>query len=184
MNYANIKYFDIANGEGIRTSLFVSGCRRHCKGCFNAVTWDFFFGKPFTKEVEDKIIESLKNENVTGLTLLGGDPFEPENQRVLINLLRRFKSECPRKNLWAYSGYTFDEDMIPGGQVYTEVTDEMLSYIDVLVDGRFELSLKDISLRFRGSSNQRIIDVQKSLKEGKTIIIDRLMQRENFDKLI
>ena len=181
MNYANIKYFDIANGEGVRTSLFVSGCRRHCKGCFNAVTWDFLFGKPFTKEVEDKIIESLKNENVAGLTLLGGDPFEPENQRVLINLLRRFKSECPGKNIWAYSGYTFDEDMIPGGQVYTEVTDEMLSYIDVLVDGRFELALKDISLRFRGSSNQRIIDVQKSLKEGKTIIIDRLMQRENFD---
>jgi len=181
VNYANIKYFDIANGEGVRTSLFVSGCRRHCKGCFNAMTWDFLFGKPFTKEIEDQIIESCKDPNIAGLTLLGGDPFEPENQRGLINLLRRFKAECPGKSLWSYSGYVFDLDMIPGGQVYTEVTDEMLSYLDVLVDGRFELDLKDITLRFRGSSNQRIIDVKKSLQAGRTIVIDRLMEREVFD---
>ncbi len=181
MNYANIKYFDIANGEGVRTSLFVSGCRRHCKGCFNAVTWDFLFGKPFDKEIEDKIIESCKDPNIAGLTLLGGDPFEPENQRGLINLIRRFKTECSGKNLWAYSGYLFDVDMIPGGMVYTEVTDEMLKAIDVLVDGRFELDLKDISLRFRGSSNQRIIDLKKSLVANRTIVIDRLMEREKID---
>lgn len=180
MNYANIKYFDIANGEGIRTSLFVSGCRRHCKGCFNAVTWDFLFGKPFTKEIEDQIINSLNDSNIAGLTLLGGDPFEPENQRGLINLLRRFKNECPNKDLWAYSGYEFDKDMIKGGLVYTEVTDEMLSYIDVLVDGRFIEELKDISIRFRGSSNQRIIDVKKSLKDNKVVLIDRLMEKEVF----
>ena len=181
MNYANIKYFDIANGEGVRTSLFVSGCRRHCKGCFNEMTWDFLFGHPYTKEVEDKIIESLKDPNVAGLTLLGGDPFEPENQRGLINLLRRFNTECRGKDLWAYTGYLFDLDLKQGGQCYTELTDEILSYIDVLVDGRFVLELKDISLYFRGSSNQRIIDVKKSINDGKVVLIDRLMKRVSIE---
>ncbi len=181
MNYANIKYFDIANGEGVRTSIFVSGCRRHCVGCFNKVTWDFSYGEEYTKDIEDKIINSLKDPNIAGLTLLGGDPFEPENQRGLINLLRRFKNECVGKNLWAYTGYIFDEDLQKGGICYTEVTEEMLSYIDILVDGRFVLELKDISLYFRGSSNQRIIDVKESLKQDKVVLVERLMKRVKIE---
>lgn len=178
MNYANIKFFDIANGEGVRTSLFVSGCRRHCVGCFNQIAWDFMYGLEYTKDVEDKIIESLKDPNIAGLTLLGGDPFEPENQKGLIPFLRRVKEVCPNKNIWAYSGYLMDSDMQEGGVVYTKYTKEMLSYIDVLVDGPFVLELKDISLRFRGSSNQRIIDVKKSLATNSIVLIDRLMERE------
>jgi anaerobic ribonucleoside-triphosphate reductase activating protein len=178
MNYANIKFFDIANGEGVRTSLFVSGCRRHCVGCFNQIAWDFMYGEEYTKNVEDKIIESLKDPNIAGLTLLGGDPFEPENQKGLIPFLRRVKEVCPHKNIWAYSGYLMDSDMQEGGVVYTKYTKEMLSYIDVLVDGPFVLELKDISLRFRGSSNQRIIDVKKTLETNSIVLIDRLMERE------
>ncbi len=180
MNYANIKFFDIANGEGVRTSLFVSGCRRHCLGCFNQIAWDFAYGEEYTKSVEDKIIESLKNPNISGLTLLGGDPFEPENQKGLIPFLRRVKETCPDKNIWAYSGYLMDIDMQVGGQVYTEYTKEMLSYIDVLVDGPFVLELKDISLNFRGSSNQRIIDVKKSIETKSIVLIKRLMERETI----
>lgn len=176
MHYGEIKNFDIANGLGCRVSLFVSGCRNKCVGCFNAQTWDFLFGKEFTTEVEDKLIKMLQNENICGLTILGGEPFEPENQRRLISFIRRYKEEVPGKNLWCYSGYTFDEDMIPGGKVYTEVTDEILSYIDVLVDGRFVIALKDLSLKFRGSSNQRIIDVKESLKNNRVVLIDELMK--------
>ncbi len=175
MYYGEIKNFDIANGLGCRVSLFVSGCRNHCLGCFNAQTWDFCFGKPFTKEVEDKLINMLKDENIAGLTILGGEPFEPENQRGLINFIRRYINEVG-KNLWMFSGYLYDVDMIPGGKVYTEVTDEILSYVDVLVDGRFEMSLRNLSLKFRGSSNQRIIDVKKSRELNETILIDELMK--------
>lgn len=176
MYYGKIVKFDIANGLGCRVSLFVSGCRNCCPGCFNMDTWNFLFGQPYTEEVEDKLIEYTKNENICGLTILGGEPFEPENQRSLIKTIRRFKEECPNKNLWMYSGYTFDSDMRPGGKVYTEVTDEILSYVDILVDGRFMQNLKNLSLKFRGSSNQRIIDVKESLKENRVVLVEELMK--------
>lgn len=161
MNYASIKNCDIANGPGCRISLFVSGCRHHCKGCFNAETWNFDFGELYTQEVEEQIIELLKPDYIQGFTLLGGEPFEPENQVVLVNLLRRIRETYPKKDIWCYSGYLYDVDLIEGGKVYTEVTKEMLSYIDMLVDGEFVLELKDISLQFRGSSNQRIVPREK-----------------------
>ena len=137
MNYGNIKECDIADGPGVRVSLFVSGCRHHCKGCFNKETWDFDFGMPYTEETEDTIIRLLSPDYIQGLTLLGGEPFEPENQRELVKLLRRVKREYPQKDIWSYSGYIFDEDMVKGGRAYTDVTEEMLSYLDVLVDGPF-----------------------------------------------
>ena len=168
MNYATIKYCDIANGEGVRTSLFVSGCRRHCPNCFNAVAWDFGYGAPFTKEVRNEILESLAPGYINGLSLLGGEPFEPENQPVLAELLEEIKSTYPEKSIWCYSGYLFDKDLAPGGKVYTPYTDRMLSCIDILVDGEFIQELKDISLQFRGSSNQRILHLKdgKLVKEG------------------
>ena len=170
MNYANIKYNDIADGEGIRTSLFVSGCTHHCKGCFNEEAWDFNYGKPFTSEVEDRILESLKPSYIAGLTLLGGDPGEPENQQGLLPLLQRIKKELPDKNIWAYSGYLY-EDFLPGGKVYCEASEPFLSMIDVMVDGPFILEKKDISLNFRGSSNQRIIDVPETRKNQEIVLL-------------
>jgi anaerobic ribonucleoside-triphosphate reductase activating protein len=173
MNYSVIKKFDTANGLGVRVSIFVSGCTHHCKGCFNAMTWDFNYGQLFTEETEAEILEACAPDYINGLTLLGGEPWEPDNQRGLINLLRRFKFLYPNKNIWSYSGFLFDTEIKdPNGRAHTEVTDEMLSYIDVLVDGRFVLELKDISLRFKGSSNQRIIDVQKSLKTGEVVLLE------------
>lgn len=167
MNYATIKYCDIANGEGVRTSLFVSGCRRHCPNCFNAVAWDFNYGEPFTKEVRNKILESLAPGYINGLSLLGGEPFEPENQRALVPFLRRVRAQYPEKNIWSFSGFTYEELTTDGAYPRCEVTDEMLSLLDVLVDGRFVEELKDISLRFRGSSNQRLIDLNASRKAGR-----------------
>lgn len=167
MNYGNIKECDIADGPGVRVSLFVSGCRHHCKGCFNAETWDFNFGMPYTKETEDEIIRLLEPDYIQGLSLLGGEPFEPENQRVLIELLRRVKKTYPKKDIWAYSGYLFDVDLVEGGRAYTEVTDEMLSYLNVLVDGPFVQELKDITLKFRGSKNQRIIQLEQGKDVGR-----------------
>ncbi len=169
MNYAEIKEFDIANGPGVRLSLFVSGCTHHCKGCFNAMTWDFNFGAPFTKEVEDELIAKAKEEWYAGMTLLGGEPFEPENQRALLSLVRRFRQECPGKTLWCFTGYLYDEDLQPGGKVYTEVTDELLDSMDVLVDGEFKQELKDITLLYKGSSNQRTIDVKSSREKGEVV---------------
>ena len=165
MNFGEIKKCDIANGEGVRVSLFVSGCTHHCKGCFNSETWDFNFGKPFTEETEQEIIKALSPDYINGLSLLGGEPFEKVNQRVLLPFIRKIKSLYPQKSIWCYTGYTFDKDLIDGGCAYCECTDEMLGYIDILVDGEFMEELKDISLSFRGSSNQRIIDVKKSLAE-------------------
>ncbi|MGN1096017.1 MAG: anaerobic ribonucleoside-triphosphate reductase activating protein [Eubacteriales bacterium] len=172
MNYGEIKKYDIANGTGVRTSLFVSGCTHHCKNCFNPETWSFSYGKPFTKEVEDDIISSLSPYYISGLSLLGGEPFEPSNQQTLVELLRRVKREEPQKNIWCYSGYLFEEltGKIPS-RSRCEYTDEMLSYIDVLVDGEFIEAKKDISLRFRGSSNQRIIDVKRSFENGKVELL-------------
>ena len=159
MYFSAIKYNDIANGLGVRTVLFVSGCRNHCRGCFQPETWNFKNGNLFDRQAEDAIIQSLAPSYIKGLTLLGGDPFEPENQEGLIGFVRRVKSECPDKDIWAYTGYILDEDLIPGGKKYSEVTDELLSYIDVLVDGPFVEEKKSLSLKFRGSSNQRVIDM-------------------------
>lgn len=170
MNYATIKFNDIANGLGVRTSLFVSGCTHYCKGCFNSEAWSFSYGKPFTKDVEDQIINSLKNSFVDGLSLLGGEPFEPQNQRVLLPFLKRVKSEVPSKNVWCYTGYLFDSELLKNSRAKTEDTLKMLELIDVLVDGKFVEELKDISLMFKGSSNQRIIDVKESLKQNKVIL--------------
>ena len=169
MNYATIKTHDVANGPGVRVSLFVSGCTHRCKGCFNREAWDFCYGEPYTPAVEERIIHALKPEYITGLTLLGGEPFEPQNQRELVKLIRRVKAECPGKTIWMYSGNTYEE-MLPGGRRHTEVTDEILDSIDILVDGRFEEELKDISLNFRGSSNQRIIDMKKTRATGQVVL--------------
>lgn len=170
MNYGNIKYSDIANGEGVRTVLFVSGCRNHCFNCFQPETWNFDYGKPFTKEVEDEILKSLEPSYISGLTLLGGDPMEPENQEALLPFLKRVKEMYPAKNIWCYTGYILDQDLLDGGRCHTEYTDEMLDMIDILVDGPFRQEEYDISLPFRGSRNQRIIDLKKSLADQEVIL--------------
>ena len=171
MNYCELKKNDIANGEGVRTVLFVSGCTNRCEECFQPETWDFNYGQPFTKATEDEIIASCKPYYINGLTLLGGDPFEPSNQRALLPFLRRFREECPDKTVWAFTGFTLDGELWrEGSHPRCEVTDEMLTYIDVLVDGRYVKALKDISLRFRGSSNQRIIDIPKTLKNKEIVL--------------
>ncbi len=170
MNYATVKFNDIANGLGIRTSLFVSGCTHRCKGCFNSEAWDFCYGKPFDKDIEEKIINSLKSDFCDGLSLLGGEPFEPQNQAGLLPFLKRVKKEFPNKTIWCYTGYLFDKELLGESRAKTENTLEMLKLIDVLVDGKFIEEQKNISLRFKGSENQRIIDVQASLKENKTIL--------------
>ncbi len=170
MYYGNIKNFDIADGEGCRVTLFVSGCTNCCEGCFQKDTWDFHFGQPYTKETEDTILEMLNNENIQGLTLLGGEPFEPENQKELIHLLRRVKKEFPQKDIWSYTGFVYEKDLQEGQRKHTDVTDEMLSYLDVLVDGPFVLSLRDLSLWFRGSQNQRVIDMKKTRETGNIVL--------------
>ena len=167
MNYATIKNNDIANGPGVRVSLFVSGCTHHCKGCFNEVAWDFDYGQPFTQETIDSILAMLKPNFVKGITLLGGEPFEPQNQPALVDLLRQIKAKYPDKSIWAFSGYLFDKDILPGKLGDPEITREFVSYLDVLVDGRFVMEKKDLTLRFRGSSNQRLIDVPDLWKKGK-----------------
>lgn len=169
MNYAEIKYCDIANGPGVRTSLFVSGCTHHCEGCFNQMTWDFHYGEVFTEEVENQIIESLRPDYIVGLTLLGGEPFEHINQMGLLPLLRRVKKEFPKKNIWCYTGYTLETDIADRMAKMWPETMEMLSCLDVLVDGKFMLEKKDISLQFRGSSNQRLICVPEFLKTGEIV---------------
>lgn len=172
MNYAEIKNCDIANGPGVRVSLFVSGCTHHCKGCFNEVAWDFDYGKPFTEETVEYILSILRPAYVKGLTLLGGEPFEPQNQGEIVKLLRRIKAEMPEKSIWAFSGYLFDKDILPGRLGDPEITKEYLSYLDVLVDGPFIEAKKNISLRFRGSENQRLIDMPKTLAAGEIILWD------------
>lgn len=173
MNYGNIKYNDVANGEGIRTSLFVSGCRNHCKECFNPETWNFGYGKVFTKEVEEEIIKFLSFEHISGLTILGGDPFEPENQEVLVDFISRLKMKYPNKTIWMYSGYTFEEIYNRNGKVHTKYSKNILKNIDVLVDGKFVKELFSVKLNFRGSSNQRIIDIPKTLASN-SIVLSKL----------
>ena len=169
MNYGEIKNFDIANGEGVRVSLFVSGCTHHCKNCFNKETWDFGFGKPFTAETEELLLKELEPDYIDGLSLLGGEPFEPHNQAALLPFLRRVKERFPKKNIWCYTGYLFDRELLSESRARCEHTDEMLSLIDILVDGEFVQELYSITLQFRGSSNQRIIDVKKSLAAGEVV---------------
>lgn len=162
MKYANIKYYDISNGLGVRTSLFVSGCTHRCKGCFNEMTWDFNYGNVFTEETIEEILKSIEPKYISGLTLLGGEPMELPNQRALLPLLKQFKERFPQKDIWCYTGYTYESDLLnPEGRAHCEVTDEFLSYVDILVDGEFTQDQYDISLKFRGSRNQRILQIHK-----------------------
>ena len=172
MHYGEIKNCDIANGLGVRVTLFVSGCTHHCENCFQPQTWDFCYGKPFTSETEDELIRLLSPDYINGLTLLGGEPFEPKNQRALLPFLRRVRRELPQKTIWSFTGFTWEELHDPTANPRCEVTDELLSLLDVLVDGRLVDALHDISLRFRGSSNQRSIDVPKTLQSGTLTLWD------------
>ncbi len=169
MNYAEIKQYDVANGTGVRVSIFVSGCTHHCKHCFNEETWDFNYGRPFSETEVDQIVEYLKPDYVAGLSVLGGEPFEPSNQEGLLPLLQAVKKEYPEKDIWCYTGYLFDKQILEDMCRKSEVTRQMLSCIDILVDGRFVEEKKNLKLRFRGSENQRIIDVKKSLEQGRVI---------------
>ncbi len=163
MNYGNIKKYDIADGLGVRVSLFVSGCRNRCPGCFQPETWDFLYGKEFTCETEDEIIEAMKPSFISGFTVLGGEPFEPENQMVLAPFLEKIKRIYPEKNIWCYTGHVLDDDILKGKRKYTEYTHRMLSCIDVLVDGPFVESLRNLMLEFRGSENQRLLNLKEYL---------------------
>ena len=177
MNYALIRKNDIANGPGVRVSLFVSGCRHHCKGCFNPETWNFSYGKPFTDEIIEEILRALKPDYIAGLSLLGGEPFEPENQAALVKLTSLAREMYPKKKIWCYSGFTFEDRLSKGAVGDPETCLALLRNIDVLVDGTFKEELKDASLLFRGSANQNIIDVQKSLAAGKTVFLAGKWQR-------
>ena len=177
MNYAAIKKNDIANGPGVRVSLFVSGCRHHCKNCFNPETWNFSYGEPFDESVENEILSYLDRSYIAGLSLLGGEPFEPENQPALLGFTKKFNEKFPEKTLWCYTGFLL-EDILSGKVGDKETALDLLSQIDVLVDGRFIEELKDLSLLFRGSSNQRILNVKKSLEENKAVILEGVWQRK------
>ena len=174
MYYGELKNCDIANGEGVRVTLFVSGCTNRCKNCFQPQTWDFCYGQPFDKETEDKILKMLEASHIQGLTLLGGEPFEPQNQEALLPFVKRVRQAFPNKDIWAFSGFTFEEMNTRGHHANCGATKELLSMIDILVDGKFKIALKDISLKFRGSSNQRIIDVKKTIESGKITIWEKL----------
>ena len=170
MHLGEILTADTANGPGIRLSIFISGCTNRCPGCFQPQTWDFAYGREYTPELEDYILRELGESYYDGLTVLGGEPFEPANQRGLIGLLRRIREELPEKTIWMFTGFTYEKDLLPGGCRHTEVTDEILDAIDVLVDGRFVLAEKDIALHFRGSRNQRIIDMRQTRASGKIVL--------------
>ncbi|WP_066714365.1 anaerobic ribonucleoside-triphosphate reductase activating protein [Clostridium sp. Marseille-P299] len=172
MYYADIKRCDVANGPGVRISLFVSGCTHHCEGCFNEVAWDFNYGKMFTEETIEEILNLLDSSYIKGLSLLGGEPFERANQQGLLPLLRKVKERFPEKDIWCYSGYLFDRDIVGTMCEKWPETKEMISYIDVLVDGKFEEDKKSVNLRFRGSSNQRIIKVSESLQSKSIVLWD------------
>lgn len=173
MNYMEIKKYDIANGPGVRTSLFVSGCTHHCKGCFNQESWDFNAGREFTQETIDEILKSMEPEYIKGLTLLGGEPFEPDNQKALLPLVKKVKEVYPSKSIWAFSGYLFDKQIMDVMAKKYDFTNEFIKYIDVLVDGEFHLEEKDLSIVYRGSRNQRIIDIDKSLEKGELVLHEK-----------
>ena len=177
MNYATIKKNDIANGPGVRVSLFVSGCRHRCKGCFNSEAWDFNFGKPFTGEVIEEIITAVEPQHITGFSVLGGEPFEPENQEGVLSIVKKVKTLFPEKSIWIYTGFLFDEQLLKGTVGKIDTVKEILKYTDVLVDGKFVEELKSPDLLFRGSSNQRIIDVGKSLAQGETVWLEGKWER-------
>ena len=171
MNIGEILTADCANGLGMRVSVFVSGCLNHCKGCFQPQTWDFNYGREYTPEIEQFIIDELSKSYYDGITILGGDPMEPENQEPVLRLLRRIKKELPDKNVWAYTGYVYDRDLVPGGKRFVDgVTRELLESIDILIDGRFVEELKNLMLNFRGSGNQRIIKMKETLETGKVVL--------------
>ncbi len=172
MNYADIKKVDVANGPGVRVSLFVSGCTHRCEECFNPETWDFSYGAPFGETEIEKILSFLAPDHIRGLSLLGGEPFEPENQAAVLELVRRVREKLPQKTIWCYSGYLFDE--LAAGKV-GEHSRALLEGLDVLVDGPFVLGKKDLGLRFRGSNNQRIIDVPASLEAGTVLLSEEYM---------
>ena len=173
MYYGAIKKTDIANGIGVRVSLFVSGCTRHCKNCFNSETWSFTYGRPFTPETQEEILQALEPSYINGLSLLGGEPFEPQNQQGLLPLAEAVKKRYPQKSIWCYTGYILEEHLLQPGRVRSEQTDRLLQCIDVLVDGPFIEAQKDISLRFRGSANQRLIDLPATLRAGKVVLWDK-----------
>lgn len=170
MYYGNIKKNDIADGEGVRVTLFVSGCTNACRGCFQPETWDFCYGKPYTAETEQEILDALNHPHIQGLTLLGGEPFEFENQKELVKLLRKVKEAFPGKDIWSYTGFVYDRDLVPGGKRWGEVTQEILSYIDVLVDGPFVEEKKNIRLVFRGSENQRVLNLKETIRTGQIVL--------------
>lgn len=170
MNYATIKWYDVSNGPGVRVSLYVSGCRNHCKNCFNPETWDFCYGEPFTREIEDKIINALAPEYIKGFTLLGGDPFEPENAEALVPFMERLRKKYPEKSVWCFTGYDYEADLLTGKKGDIDTNIRLLSTLDVLVDGKFVEELKDLNLLFRGSSNQRIILVRPSLEKDEVVL--------------
>lgn len=172
MNYANIKWFDISNGPGVRVSLYVSGCRNHCKNCFNPETWDFAYGEPFTRDTENSIIKAMIPEYIKGFTLLGGDPFEPENAEVLAPFMERLREQFPDKSFWCFTGYDYEADLLTGKKGNPETVMRLLKTLDVLVDGRFVEELKDLNLLFRGSSNQRTILVRPSLQSDEVVLWD------------
>ena len=171
MHVGEVMTADVANGEGMRVSVFVSGCRNHCKGCFQPQTWDFNYGREYTPEIEQFIIDELSKSYYDGITILGGDPMEPENQEPVLRLLRRIKKELSDKNVWVYTGYVYDRDLVPGGKRFVDgVTRELLESIDILIDGRFVEELKNLMLNFRGSGNQRIIKMTETLETGKVVL--------------
>ena len=169
MNYADIKKIDVANGEGVRVSVFVSGCNHHCKGCFNQCAWDFNYGKEFSEKEEQQIIDYMNHDYISGLSLLGGEPLEPKNQEGLLPLVKKVKEKFPDKNIWCYTGFDFEKDVVGKMAKNNETTRELLKYIDIIVDGKFEEDKKDLKLQFRGSSNQKIVDVKKSLQTGQIV---------------
>ena len=169
MNYADIKKIDVANGEGVRVSVFVSGCNHHCKGCFNQCAWDFNYGKEFSEKEEQQIIEYMNHDYISGLSLLGGEPLEPKNQEGLLPLVKKVKEKFPDKNIWCYTGFDFEKDVVGKMAKNNETTRELLKYIDVIVDGKFEEDKRNLKLQFRGSSNQKIVDVKKSLQTGQIV---------------
>lgn len=170
MYYSAIKKWDIADGPGVRVTLFVSGCTNHCPGCFQPQTWDFCYGQPYTKATESEILKALEPSYIQGLTLLGGEPMELENQPVLLELVKKVKADFAGKDIWCYTGFTYETDLRPGGQRHCQATDQFLSFLDILVDGRFVQEKKNLMLAFRGSENQRIINMPATLRTGRTVL--------------